>query len=198
MRVISNPLEIINRYKDIAYEDSGFCMEGDDFIYFNIPKNASRVMRHITLRRGGKEIKTRDVKNLHKFKFAIIRDPFERLLSGYIELWYRRKKRIKELPLKDNLGLIPVFIKRLRESFFDPHIVPQTQFLPVEMDLYLILEHLEEDYKKLGWNNKLFFGYSKEGKEELREHFLKHIDTIREIYHKDFELYDKKNPYKAN
>jgi len=118
----------------------------EGIMYSQIEKSASSTIRKIFKKLGNGTHKTKEISNSLtnglppniNVLFTFVRDPVERFLSAYIEVWRRRdffwltgKKWIKlGLSLPDQamkVEAMALFIDRLdEEGWWNPHLRPQT------------------------------------------------------------------------
>ena len=178
-------------------------------VYFRIGKNASQSIRK-TLKEKDFERRT-FCTELHKdfFKFAVIRNPLDRLVSSYLELNVRYGTKrdcwnAKFYFLKNDEDRFKTFVDEITDKFFDLHIAPQIYYLVdesfcvLDMDLYILFEKLEERFevlrKKFNLEGVLRKGHAslKGEKERVFEIIDKNNlkDVIDEIYEEDWKLYN--------
>jgi hypothetical protein len=197
----------------------------ENLIYFQIPKNASRVFRkffkcgfnisgvaeeELFPKVEGRSYKMyyqdfKDKENQY-VKFAILRNPFDRLISSYLELTNSKKKvtgkkKVEFLKIKEEIPRFKMFLDELEEQFFDLHVAPQIYFVSDKnyesiTDIeFLILERNELWNEILGIEERFPIMHStlveeKNGvietieKESLRE-------RINNIYKDDWALYER-------
>lgn len=178
-----------------------------DLIFYHIPKNAMTTMRNIGFRweeNYNKEAKI----------FTIIRDPFERLISAYIQaqshtnriinnkdpfiLRKIEKNKLKGIFLEENINL---FINTISEGVFEAHHQPQITFLNDNelnrninnVNFFLLFENLNGELsKKLNINNPFRYYHNKTNtikKNQIRKKFLIYKNKIEEIYQEDYQLW---------
>ena len=136
----------------------GLCYVSDKFnvIFVPIPKNASTSIRNIVglefqvdnIMRYSEKLSTREY-----MAFTIIREPIERLISGYIEVCKRASGDSPHILMKDFYWMkgkkrFMSFLDEIESGFFDAHIVPQEYFLcdyvgsPFMIDAYISIKQL--------------------------------------------------------
>lgn len=129
------------------------------------------------------------------FKFVVIRDPISRFCSSYL-VFKRLVGKQKVKGVKD----VNSFIDNIDIFLKDRHIAPQVEFLPCKMDLYLRKENINEDFKKLkeikNYLDKvgMFNKVDKAEKERIMKEIKpKQLQKLKEIYKKDYEIYNQKS-----
>ena len=142
-----------------------------------------------------------DAINCHKT--TILRNPTDRFISAYVMIItderHNKDSIFKNASLtKENLK---AFIGMLEKRFFDGHLRPQVDYLPMKMDKYLIQEKIgkelplgapQEFYK----NNKLIKinAQSTKDKKLVKSQLDKTLlNKLNKIYAEDWKLYNSQN-----
>lgn len=172
-------------------------------VYFRVPKVAST---SIIISLGGLyELKKCDNDKYDKsyFKFAFVRNPFDRLAScfrhviqkGAMQNIQNHPKLYREMPFDEFVDVImDIDIKNM-----DIHFRPQYTFIPEKPDFVGKFENLQEDYnkvcEKIGIKNKEnLLHRNKTDKTIFKDYYNeKIIKKVVRLYKKDFESfkYDK-------
>jgi len=182
----------------------------DDNVYFKIKKNmSSSTVSAITEQGGWQVLEDKKIyKHPHlldgKWKFAILREPIDRFVSGYITVcksnkpWEDMDWKTEEVMLK--------FLKELKgrgrainghPKCLNYHVAVQWSFLPCKIDYYAIQERIEVDWLKIEQRTGLPLPEpenvrDKETKEAIYNLLTPRIlKIIKKIYKKDFKLYGK-------
>jgi hypothetical protein len=153
---------------------------------------------------------TTEEPNLNSFKFIAIRDPFERLVSGFIHKIIKHphvegKEYFAYQPdhakYKNNIpkafDLFVSFLEKSNINSVDVHFAPQYQlgrFDSIVYDKIIKVENLQDDWKDLQSTiklpdlpkNKIHFSGSVNYLETLRPVFY---DRVFSIYKNDYSLY---------
>ncbi|MBW3020094.1 sulfotransferase family protein, partial [Candidatus Woesearchaeota archaeon] len=158
-----------------------FC--SNNLIYIHIPKCGTSSVKKMFKLKTEDYFKYKtlnpDLKKKYKM-FTVIRNPLDRFVSSFFELLERKRskennstimnklrtkllsliKRNKKKEFHKSNNLIKnfkIFLEIVEEDFFDIHVFPQSKFLEnMEIDYYLRLEHLDNDFKnKLNINIKV-------------------------------------------
>jgi len=146
--------------------DKGLCdvYHNEKLIFIRVSSNASTSIR-LALGKSNVDnylsiINNKKEENKY-ITFAIIRDPIERLVSGYIKVCVRATADSPEILnkefywIKDQKMRFYAFIDELEKGYFDCHIELQRFFLTDEnnnlfdIDYILMLENLDEDFSKM-------------------------------------------------
>jgi len=166
-------------------------------VYIPIPKCASTSVRYHVLQ---SDYDTRDYYSLDPTTlaayntFTIIRNPFDRLNSGYIELLRNPQPHItnkKFYHMQENISRYYEFLDELERGLFDCHIEAQSYFLDgIKLDNILILENIQHDIKHI-LDTTLPVIRNSPNYTPL-EQFFKRPDVIKRImslYENDINLY---------
>lgn len=146
------------------------------------------------------------------FKFSIIRNPYDKVISEY--LWHKNdplkqfKNKFKGLSLADFLGLFFSIDKTFFEDkkwsgwfpmHFETHRIPQTLFLdPIsDLDFVIRFENLHEDFNKICDKTGIPKQQLPHKNKAKRKHYTEYYDDeTREIvaqkYAKDIEYFGYK------
>jgi len=196
-----------------------------NILVFLLPKNASSTIRAYL--KGGDFDGFEDLYDLLPAKYlqfkkvAFLRDPVERFLSGYHEVYCRhigqgqyflrhgieKQRTLHFLKMADNIDSIYEFLDHIENfGFFDVHIRKQVDFIrDKQVNHYFSTECLQDDMQKL---------YAIIGSDQSLPPLPKHrqrrqkpnkrnyiyrkfelpkdlIDRIEQIYWEDIELYHK-------
>ncbi len=115
---------------------------------------AGRALQHLTAAEIKKRISREVWENY--FKFAFVRNPFDRLVSEFFWQKNRRQSRAKNLDFKKFLLEIvaPAVERKKPEHLFDDHYRPQNQFLVDRSNRLLInflgrFENFQADFEKI-------------------------------------------------
>ena len=143
--------------------------EKSKFIVLLIAKNASSTLRH-EFRRPEYESRELLVKELNKEQmaypiYAFLRDPYDRFLSGYHEVYsrhlgqiaYIKKNNLNDIPSKnflsqtDDINTIEEFLNHIEErGFFDVHIKTQSDYLGnLTIAEYFNVENLDSGINRI-------------------------------------------------
>lgn len=174
-----------------------------------VSKNASTHMRMLLgcgIHAPYTEIDTRNMIGL-----AVVREPVDRFISGYIEILKLRRDSETEyttsLPfysIKNPEKRFMQFLVDIEDNIYDSHLLPQVYqiFKPELVDYYILFDTFVEDMRKVikkhGW--KVRYSVEKRLKEtgwtNLRKHITNFIkdnqkvqEKILDMYKEDYELY---------
>jgi len=169
----------------------------DKVIYFGIPKNASSTIRHMFGQRAKDFLDYGALKDDPKYvdytRFAILRNPLQRFVSGYVEIIYRAKQHEDTYNrpfyrIKDLITRFRAFVRDIQGDFYDSHIERQWYFvsdttnnhLNHDIQHFLLFENLAEDIKKLQLSSPLLYvnNHSRPEKALLLNH-LKNDHALR-------------------
>jgi hypothetical protein len=167
-----------------------------ELMFYNIPKNASTTLRQLLNKKSHLNERIMDNNIKHYKRYVIIRNPYDRFISGYLAR-VNRLPKIRYLPF-------PYFVNefcKLDKDTMDVHMALQTDMFNVN-DSNLTIIRLE-DKEKLSHIIKEIFNYDnflkkndnpcKEQSLKIKiKEFLKNNKKIQEkiyeYYKKDFDL----------
>jgi hypothetical protein len=155
---------------------------------------------------------TYELPSLNSYKFTCIRDPFEKLLSGFIHKIIQNphvegkayfeynpnyKDYIKDIPKSFDMFLS--FLEQSDINSVDIHFVPQHQsgrFNIVKYNTLLKVDNLYEDWKNMQKdihlpdlpNHKIHKSGSEMYIEPIKNKFY---DRVKTLYEEDFDIYKK-------
>ena len=172
-------------YNSFFYYEHEFgqCSRVNDNALIWIPKNASESIRHLGFKHD----------NFNSFEvkeyWAILRDPFSRWKSGILQLLNKKPHKINSV--FDNLERVE----------FDVHTVPQSNFLPIGVNINFVplnskgIKRLLNELKlpPLPHKNSTADNINKiSNLTELEKHITpKIIKRVKEYYAKDYYLFSK-------
>lgn len=185
----------------------GFYNPRNKMFLLNIPKNASTSLR-LTL--GATEhsnlVKIDDWKGYRTV--IVLRDPVDRIVSQYAEVLLRRmegsvSKRFFSMP--EGKEKVMEFLNEVERGIFDPHVAPQAHhacdsegnLFPA--DYVFLLETLPKDFKSMNKECELYLNLAhtkqidpraKSAHAWMRED-EDIINRLKEIYPRDFEIYNQ-------
>ena len=132
------------------------------------------------------------------FVFTVLRHPFDRLISGYLEVNRRKEISSKEKKfwsIKEPKSRFSTFVDTLKIDMFDEHIIPQSWYLnSIEINKYMSIEDLDNnsfvrDTLMTKQPVKRVHFYDNKSKKSVLELVDGNIiDNIYEIYKEDFDL----------
>ncbi len=168
-----------------------------DATYFRVPKVASTSIL-ISLRNFDNIEKTEEYKR-DSFKFAFVRNPFDRLVSCFRHVIQKGSlQNLQDHPrLARNMsfGSFVDVISEIPIDQMDIHFRPQHTFIPEEPDFLGKFETLDEDYKdlcaKIGiQDNENLIKKNSTGKIKLKDYYTAEIiEKVARIYKQDFYRY---------
>ncbi len=186
--------------------EKGLCAVSHEnrLIFIGVSSNASTSIRNALNLKGYDNnyisILSLGSKEIEYTTFTIVRDPIERLISGYLKVCDRAtgdsphilKKNFYKL--KDQKKRFYEFVNELERGMFDCHIERQCFYLtdslgtPFEIDYYLKVENLSEDFskmcKKLGLRCTLTHLNIAKSERPQKKKLVK----LKEIFKRAFEL----------
>jgi hypothetical protein len=167
-------------------------------IWYEVPKCASSTLKKVF---AGKI--TRDTKN-HKDKikdyrsFAVVRNPFDRIVSNWLTFRAGKKARLQEMLCGREFPKTFADFVNIAQEISNHHWRPQFEFMPSQVDFLLRLEYFEEGLKALNRRYR-FYNLKKMVRQNATDH-AKYwayytppiIDTVSTMYSYDlarFEYY---------
>ena len=230
-KIVTNKYSIPNRpfYKKHPFQGSTSIKSTDDrggidfdlgIFYNRIPKAAnSTIITNLVTLKLGYELHPEKGKRLFKapsaltieevkkfdelFKFTVVRDPFSRTLSAYLDKIDRKYNITTEkVSFKDFL----ISLKK-GKLYSNLHWAPQTSILLIPLDEFDFIGKFEKLNTDLSYiisrikNETVHeFDYSKKGPpstsatDKIAKYFDKEcVELVQEMYSKDFELLDYSN-----
>ena len=179
-----------------------FSFEKHNVTYFRVPKVASTSL--LMSFRKIDNIEKIDYKDVNKdsFKFAFVRNPFDRLTSCFRHVI--QKGCLKDIQGHPRLHRNMTFesfvdvISEIEEKSMDIHFRPQYTFIE-NVDFIGKFENLTEDFEKvcnkIGIKSDLLHE-NKTDKIDFKTYYTKETaDKVYNLYKKDFQLFDYKNIY---
>jgi len=179
--------------KRIHSHEIGKCTKVYNNALVHIPKNASTLLRNWCLKQTDTNISDSNYLDFKVDKYyVLIRDPFDRWVSGVTEYYYRNKFQIEHI--LDRIDMIE----------FDEHTTPQNQFLNFDYTKNTVFVPM--DRKGMGYLNNKFLKYhhhpvnkynskSSIRKIKFKNLLLKKIqeqpslkDKVIEFYKQDYEI----------
>ncbi len=168
--------------------------------YLHISKCASTSIRTSANLSRDYFLKWDSRKKKQFFKFTVIRNPYQRFLSGYSEALERR-----DIPCnlfdKMNDENFEKVIKMLEENkYVDTHVTPQIEYIcNLKIDKFIKFENLVNELNNLAeeinfQNLKNIQHLQQTNRKYEVEYFVEKFgykDKIDKIYEKDWELYNK-------
>lgn len=183
-----------------------------------IPKNGTNFFkRNLTngeavVWMGWKGLDLFELKSKGYIITVVIRDPIERFVSQYFEILKCRintdlRGITKNLPfynIKNELKRYEEFIDNVKDSFYEPHLIPQSYLIDGYVDIidyYFLLKEIEIDVLAFNsiYGNILIPKFKKVhefANKTLQKKLIKFsnerriYNKIRLKYEKDFELYN--------
>lgn len=169
----------VNEYRRLAKKP--FLSNGE-WCWINIPKCASKKITKIVAA-GWKEVDFQSAQQLKTF--AVIRDPYERFLSGINEYKLRRNR-------KESVGeLIETWWDQ--PGNFDEHLIPQSDFLGGFDDTLLVpIDNIIDTLVEAGIISQLTDQYQSIKKnptskfDQLNDFLVNKRELLDEIVHRDY------------
>jgi len=183
-----------------------FSFEKYNGTYFRVPKVASTSLL-MTFRKIDNVEKIESNVNNYSFKFAFVRNPFDRLVSAFKHLVKNgAKQRINDDPrlyrdmeFKEFVDVLLTMDKKT----MDIHFRPQNLFLPniSELDFIGKFENINDDFifvcKKLGIKSLSLMHQNSTNPIKLSEYYDEEtIKKVSEFYKEDFELFNYNKTFK--
>jgi len=181
----------------------GMCWYNNDLCFIGIPKNASSSFRQ-SFNVGGSldnylNPKNKKIKDLKLV--TVIRNPLDRVISGYLETIKRCEKNTinkKFFKMAESKERFIEFLNELEIGFFDCHIEKQCFYMTdndnnlLPFDLIIDFYEFDDSVKKLN-KNPIRTNVSQIDKKKMVKDYLDDtlISRINNIYKEDFELYKK-------
>ena len=181
----------------------GMCWYNDDLCFIGVPKNASSSFRQ-SFKVGGNldnylNPKNKKIKDLKLV--TVIREPLDRVISGYLETIKRREKNTinkKFFKMDESKERFIEFLNELEIGFFDCHIEKQYFYMTdnnnnlLPFDLIIDFDEFNDSVKKLN-KNPITTNVSPTGRKKMVKGYLDDtlISRINNIYKEDFKLYKK-------
>jgi hypothetical protein len=181
----------------------GMCWYNGDICFIGVPKNASTSFRNSFNIKGSLDNylnpKNKKIKDLKLV--TVIRDPLDRVISGYLETIKRCEKNTinkKFFKMDESKERFIEFLNELEIGFFDCHIEKQCFYMTdnnnnlLPFDLIIDLGEFGSSVKKLN-KNPTRTNVSQIDKKKMVKDYLDDtlISRINTIYKEDFELYKK-------
>jgi len=173
-----------------------FSFEKYKAIYFRVPKVASTSI--LMSFRKIDNVEKCDKYDKSYFKFAFVRDPFDRLASCFRHVIQKgAMQNIQGHPsLHRNMSFdnFVDVISKMKIEEMDIHFRPQYTFIPETPDFLGKFENIQNDYniicKKLGINYSELLHENKTDKTRFNDYYTPEIiKKVVKIYKKDFELF---------
>tara|TARA_R110002072_G_scaffold301667_1_gene481924 strand:- start:1703 stop:2371 length:669 start_codon:yes stop_codon:yes gene_type:complete len=209
-------LRIEDKLKDFCWVN-----HENKIIFFVIPKNASTSIRKSILMsdsyRTTYSLLQKKVNVGEYTTFTVLREPIERLVSGYYEVIrgnkednpYNTVANKKFINIDNEPERFICFLEEIEESgYFDSHIKPQIYFLSdedgneIDIQHYLFFDNIGDDFSKLclslNFNNELQDenAFAKSRKKTLLNYIKtnkKILNSINKLYYRDIIFYNEKN-----
>ena len=175
-----------------------FSFESFKAIYFRVPKVASTSLL-ISFRKKYVIEKCEDYDSSY-FKFAFVRNPFDRLASCYRHIIQKGAMQniqndsrfYRDMSFEQFVNII----SEIKIQNMDIHFRPQYTFIPEKPDYMGKFEDLNKDFaeilQKIGINVELLHE-NKTNKTNFKDYYNQRIiDKVVKIYKKDFELFGYK------
>lgn len=187
-----------DRYPHENIKQLIYSFEKYKVIYFRVPKAASTSLL-ITFRQIDNVKKLPTAYNKSSFKFAFVRNPFDRLAScfrhviqkGALQNIQNDPNLYREMSFKDFVDIIVDY----EVDKMDIHFRPQYNFIPEKPDFVGKFENLQEDYlevcKRIGIKSPpQLLHKNKTDKTIFKDYYTKEsLEKVYKIYKKDFELF---------
>jgi|SaaInlStandDraft_3_1057020.scaffolds.fasta_scaffold18525_1 chondroitin 4-sulfotransferase 11 len=186
-------------------------------IFIHIPKNAGISIEQALFgqkigHKSIKEFEAYDAKKLEEyFKFSVVRNPYDRLVSAFHFLKKGGRNDIDKVWAKNNLANINnfnEFIDKLKDKSFVKAILNQQHFRPqyeylinaqgkLKIDYILEFENLQKDFEsmleKINIESRGLKHKNKSNRNNWEEYYDENSkELIHKLYQKDFELFYEK------
>ena len=176
-----------------------FSFEKYDAIYFRVPKVASTSIL----------ISFRKIDNLDKvetydpklFKFAFVRNPFDRIASCFRHIIKRgadkKRHENKDLYGEMSFGEFVDVVSKRDQKKMDIHFRPQHTFFPEKPDYIGRFENLNEDFaevvQRIGIKGPIELLHENKTDKTIFKDYYSDEEIVKKVvklYKKDFELFD--------
>ena len=200
------------KYKGKERDQRGYYFFNDDFAFLNIPKNASTTLRLLLELHNREKMKDKNDEVFHnRTTFTVIRNPIDRIISGYSEVSKCRHDGLHEytrsLPFYNmqnpdqKLQRFETFIDNIYDNLYDEHIKAQTFYLnDIKVDYFIIFDNLENevnsmlrdnDFPVLNFEKRWNTGLT--DKDVYKDFIYENdniLNKIKKMFAEDFELYE--------
>jgi len=135
------------------------------------------------------------------YAFAIVRNPYERIISEYFYLTQWTYNKFEDRP-DFSMWVIESLNKTKHDPFYlDNHLRPQYQFVDQEVEIFKFEIGIDTIIKVLSKKFEIKTSYNipkkNVSKKEKIEFSLEAIEMVNEFYKKDFELFGYKMNHKT-
>tara|TARA_A100001515_G_scaffold31593_3_gene24610 strand:- start:4376 stop:5020 length:645 start_codon:yes stop_codon:yes gene_type:complete len=187
--------------------ERGLCWYNDTYklCFIGVPKNAQTSIRNafnLNSNQTNYNILSSDRKKYTTI--CVIRNPFYRIISGYLEVLNRSNSKTKTksfYAMSESKDRFIKFLDEVEREKWDAHVEPQTFYISdINFDRILIFENIQEDIKSLCQDLNMSINFphlnkkSNLDKSRVYQYFNGDINLqkkIRKIYEEDFKLYEK-------
>ena len=186
---------IRKKIKNIKPYSFTYIDEEKKLAYFDVPKSASTTIRNFFFNKNPLDYRKKYHGSLDShFKFSFVRNPWSRMVSNW-KMFTTQPKRIYQLKsiTSSNLNRFEDFLY-FTTKVKNHHWLPQTLFIPQEVDfigkiesfnedIKNIFEYVQKPYKKLEKRNKTF-------ESDFRKYYSNQTkDLVAEIYKEDIKRF---------
>lgn len=181
--------------------EKGLCWYNDEFCFIGVPKNASTSFRQ-TFKVGGNidnYLKPKNPNILNLKLVTVIREPLDRVISGYLESINRREKNTINknfFKMVESKERFIEFLKELENGFFDCHIEKQHFYVTnndgvlLPFDIIIDFDNFNQEINDLNKKAIKTNISSKNQKQFVKSYIDEDVlNKIKKIYKEDFELY---------